>query len=154
MLLFFAGMFVMVEGAVELGLMRKIAALITLIVQSVPEGNPQKIAAIEVLLRFSAIFSSVLDNIPYTIAMIPVMQQMANESNLDITMLTWALAFGACLGGNGTLTTASANIVTAGLSAKEGHDPIGFMAWLYSGVPVTIATVAIDNVYLLLLYAI
>ena len=66
-------------------------------------------------------------------------------------MLTWALAFGACLGGNGTLIAASANIVTAGLAAREGHT-IGFIPWLYAGVPVTIVSVAIVNVYMLLVY--
>lgn len=151
MLLFFAGMFIMVEGAVELGLMRKIAALIKLIIGTAPV-SAQKIAAMEVILWFSAIFSAVLDNIPYTIAMLPVIKQLAYDSpELDLLTLTWALSFGACLGGNGSLIGASANIVTAGIAGREGHN-ISFMGWLYAGVPTTIVTVAVANVYLLLRY--
>ena len=89
----------------------------------------------------------------YTITMIPVIEQLAAESaqQLDVAVLAWALAFGACFGGNGTLIGASANIVTSGLAEKRGHT-MGFMTWLRGGIPVTIVSVAIANVYMLLRY--
>ncbi len=84
--------------------------------------------------------------------MIPVIEQLAAESEqLDLAVLAWALAFGACFGGNGTLIGASANIVTSGLAEKRGHN-MGFMTWLRGGVPVTIVSVAIANAYMLLRY--
>lgn len=151
MLLFFCAMFIMVEGAVELGLINKIAQLLELIINTAPESK-REIAAIQVILWFSAFFSAILDNIPYTITMIPVIEMLAaNNSSLDLTILAWALAFGACFGGNGTLIGASANIVTSGLAEKRGH-PMGFMTWLKAGIPVTIASVAVANVYMLLRY--
>ena len=84
--------------------------------------------------------------------MIPVIEQLAAESaQLDVAVLAWALAFGACFGGNGTLIGASANIVTSGLAEKRGHN-MGFITWLKGGVPVTIVSVAIAHVYMLLRY--
>jgi len=153
MLLFFAGMFIMVEGAMELGLIRKIAQFLTMIIDTAPPDS-QLIAAIEVIIWFSAFFSAMLDNIPYTITMIPVIEQLAATNPvLDLPILAWALAFGACLGGNGTLIGASANIVTVGLAEKDGHH-IGFIKWLLVGVPVMIVSVAVANVYMLVRYAI
>lgn len=66
-------------------------------------------------------------------------------------MLAWALAFGACLGGNGTLIGASANIVTLGVADREGYH-ISFFSWLYAGVPALLVSVAVANAYMLLRY--
>ena len=76
------------------------------------------------ILWGSAVFSSVLDNIPFVATMIPLILSMQADG-MDVTSLWWALSLGACLGGNGTLIGASANVVLSGISAKHGH-PITF----------------------------
>jgi Na+/H+ antiporter NhaD/arsenite permease-like protein len=82
--------------------------------------------------------------------MLPVIQQLCKENEqLSLSVLAWALSFGACFGGNGTIIGASANIVTATLAEKRGH-ALGFMTWLKAGVPVTIASVAVAHAYMLL----
>ena len=73
-------------------------------------------AAVLIILWVSAVASAFIDNIPYTATMIPVVLQIANDLNIELGPMIWALAFGACLGGNGTLIGASANVVTAGMS--------------------------------------
>jgi len=109
--------------------------------------------AITLILWVSAITSAFLDNIPYTATMIPVVKILADElpDTLNIKTLAWALSFGACLGGNGTLLGASANIVTAGISTSRGYG-ISFLNFLYPGMLVMIATVAIANIYMLVVY--
>jgi Na+/H+ antiporter NhaD/arsenite permease-like protein len=84
--------------------------------------------------------------------LLPVIEQLALDNpNLRIPVLAWALAFGACFGGNGTLIGASANIVTATLAEKRGH-AMGFMTWLKAGVPVCLGSVVVVNIYMLLRY--
>ena len=78
-------------------------------------------AAVLIILWVSAIASAFIDNIPYTATMIPIVLSLAVELSLDLGPLIWALAFGACLGGNGTLIGASANVVTAGMAEEAGH---------------------------------
>ncbi|KAG1681137.1 hypothetical protein FOA52_015579 [Chlamydomonas sp. UWO 241] len=151
MLLFFAGMFIMVEAAAELGLIRRIVQFLQLVIDSAPAGSKQ-IAAIEAILWFSAIFSALLDNVPYVITMLPVIEQLAaSRPNLDLRIMAWCLAFGACLGGNATMIGASANIVTVGLAAERGYK-ISFVYWLRTGVPTTIMAVSAANIYLIARY--
>lgn len=95
----------------------------------------------------SAVFSSVLDNIPFVATMIPLILSMQADG-MDVTSLWWALSLGACLGGNGTLIGASANVVLSGISAKHGH-PITFGHYLKVGFPTMVLSVAISTVYLL-----
>ena len=85
--------------------------------------------------------------------MIPVIRILAEElpETLPIKTLAWALSFGACLGGNGTLLGASANIVTAGVATNKGYE-ISFVNFLYPGMVVMIATVALANLYMLAVY--
>ena len=85
--------------------------------------------------------------------MIPVIRILAEElpDTLPIETLAWALSFGACLGGNGTLLGASANIVTAGISTNKGFE-ISFLNFLYPGFVTMIATVAIANLYMLIVF--
>ena len=85
--------------------------------------------------------------------MIPVVRVLNEQlpDTLPIETLAWALSFGACLGGNGTLLGASANIVTAGISTNRGFD-ISFVNFLYPGMIVMIATVAVANIYMLVVY--
>ena len=105
------------------------------------------------MLWVSAVTSAFLDNIPYTATMIPVVKILADElpDTLPIKTLAWALSFGACLGGNGTLLGASANIVTAGIATNRGYK-ISFMNFFYPGMITMIVTTAIANLYMMVVY--
>jgi len=151
-LLFFAGLFVLVEVCAEMGLLAKIGELLANYIKTQEEGS-QLSTAITLILWVSAITSAFLDNIPYTATMIPVIEILADElpDTLSLTTLAWALSFGACLGGNGTLLGASANIVTAGISTNKGFE-ISFMNFLYPGMVAMVVTVAISNLYMLVVY--
>lgn len=112
---------------------------------SVTGGNVKLLMIL--ILWGSAIFSSVLDNIPFVATMIPLILSMQADG-MNVTSLWWALSLGACLGGNGTLIGASANVVLSGISAKHGH-PITFGHYLKVGFPTMVLSVAISTVYLL-----
>jgi Na+/H+ antiporter NhaD/arsenite permease-like protein len=132
-LLFFAGLFVLVEACAHMGLLEFIGNALASYIEQQPEES-QSAIAITLVIWVSAIVSAFLDNIPYTATMIPVVQILADElETLDLATLAWALSFGACLGGNGTLLGASANIVTAGISKNKGFD-ISFLNFLYPGM--------------------
>jgi Na+/H+ antiporter NhaD/arsenite permease-like protein len=135
-----------------MGLLQAIGDALASVIKAQPEENQMTIA-ITLILWVSAITSAFLDNIPYTATMIPVVKILADElpDTLNIKTLAWALSFGACLGGNGTLLGASANIVTAGISTSRGYG-ISFLNFLYPGMLVMIATVAIANIYMLVVY--
>lgn len=150
-LLFFAGLFVLVEACAAMGLLSAIGTALASFIETQPEENQLSIA-ITLVMWVSAIVSAFLDNIPYTATMIPVVQILADElDTLDLSVLAWALSFGACLGGNGTLLGASANIVTAGISKNKGFD-ISFLNFFYPGMTVMIVSVAIANLYMLVRY--
>src|SRR6185312_5495200 len=87
------------------------------------------------ILWLSAIASAFLDNIPFVATMIPLIQEMGQMGVDNLEPLWWSLALGACLGGNGSLIGASANLIVAGLAGKEGH-PITFMQYLKIGFPL------------------
>jgi hypothetical protein len=106
-----------------------------------------------IILWVSAIASAFIDNIPYTATMIPIVLALAVDLNLELGPLIWALAFGACLGGNGTLIGASANVVTAGLSEEAGY-PISFNEFFRAGFPVMILSTFIVTFYMLLVYVV
>lgn len=149
MLLFFASMFVMIEASAEVGMISMIAGWLESAIKSAPEGS-RLIIAIQILLWVSAVISGVLDNIPYTIVMVPVIEYLAFAGlGLELPTLAWALNFGACFGGNATLIGASANIVTATLAERAGHH-ITFFKWLKTGVPVTIVSVAMADIWMIL----
>lgn len=151
-LLFFGGLFVLVEVCAALGLLQLIGNVLAGYIEDQPEED-QLTVAITLILWVSAITSAFLDNIPYTATMIPVVRILAEKlpDTLPIKTLAWALSFGACLGGNGTLLGASANIVTAGISTSRGYE-ISFLNFFYPGFIVMIATVAIANLYMLIIY--
>ena len=109
------------------------------------------VAALVIILWVSAIASAFIDNIPYTITMIPVVLQISSSLELDLGPMIWALAIGACLGGNGTLIGASANVVTAGMSEEAGY-PISFNAFFKAGFPVMLMTVSIITGYVVMVY--
>ena len=156
-LLFFAGLFVLVHALQYLGVISFIGDYVTkgiAMFGTDEAGDVVRLAAaILIILWVSAIASAFIDNIPYTATMIPVVMQIANDLNIDLNPMIWALAFGACLGGNGTLIGASANVVTAGMSEEAGY-PISFNEFFKAGFPIMILTTAIVSVYMVLVYVI
>jgi Na+/H+ antiporter NhaD/arsenite permease-like protein len=104
-----------------------------------------------VILWGSAIASSFLDNIPFVATMIPLIKSIAAISTVSVTPLWWALALGACLGGNGTLVGASANVIVSGMLEKQGYK-LGFVDYMKVGFPIMIVSVLISTGYLLLFY--
>mmetsp|Transcript_19342 Transcript_19342/g.30246 ORF Transcript_19342/g.30246 Transcript_19342/m.30246 type:complete len:284 (+) Transcript_19342:245-1096(+) len=147
-LLFFASLFVVVEGVGELGLLRAIANLLSDLIEGVEEDNRQ-MAALVLIVWCSSIFSAFVDNIPFTATMVPVMQQMVRQvDGIAIEPLAWALCLGACFGGNGTLVGASANIVMASKAEIEGY-PIKFIGFMKIGMPVLFISVTFATGYLL-----
>lgn len=117
-LLFFMCLFVMLEGMSELGLVEFIGQTVAAVIVRV-EPRYQMIAALALIVWVSAIISAFIDNIPYTVTMVSVIQALAKETGLPVEPLAWGLSLGACLGGNGTLIGASANVVTAGIAGTR-----------------------------------
>jgi Na+/H+ antiporter NhaD/arsenite permease-like protein len=144
-IIFFTGLFIIVGGMVETGVIDKLADII----MGFTAGRP--VMTMMIILWVSAILSSTLDNIPFVATMIPLITAMGAEG-MDIAPLWWALSLGACLGGNGTLIGASANVVLTGISAKNGH-PVTYIQFLKVGFPIMILTIAISTVYMLVRYA-
>ena len=101
------------------------------------------------MLWLSAVLSGVIDNIPYTATMIPVVERLAEGQPNDA--IWWALAIGADLGGNATIIGASANVILAGMAEREGH-PISFGQFLRYGLPVTAGTMVIATGYVWVRY--
>lgn len=147
-LLFFAGLFVLMRGLEELGLIKFIGDLTEAMIAGVPsEYNLRLLAAVSLLIWVSAVVSAFVDNIPFTTTMVPVVYQLGTGSlNLPLTPLVWALAYGTCLGGNGTLIGASANVVAVGMAEQEGF-PISFNDFFKIGFPVMVASVLIAHVW-------
>jgi len=156
-LLFFAGLFVLVHSLQEMGVINYIGQYVMAAIEyfGSNEGDGQTVrlaAAILIVLWVSAIASAFIDNIPYTATMIPIVLQIAHElGDYLLGPLIWALAFGACLGGNGTLIGASANVVTAGMSEEAGY-PISFNEFFKAGFPIMILTTFIVSLYMLLVF--
>jgi Na+/H+ antiporter NhaD/arsenite permease-like protein len=103
-----------------------------------------------VILWVSGISSAIIDNIPYTATMLPIVLFLNKViPGAESGILWWALALGACFGGNGTIIGASANVVTTGIAEKAGHK-ITFGAFLKQAAPITIISLIISSVFLLL----
>ena len=158
-ILFFCGLFMLVGSLEENGLFEKLGHIII----NLTEGNLMMTAL--AILWFSAIFSAFLDNIPMVISMIPVIQtiipvfaaQMGFDPSGEDTRiliaepLYWSLALGACLGGNGTIIGASANVVVAQI-ARRNHYPFSFFHFMKYGFPIMILSVILSSVYVVLRY--
>ncbi|CAM3775178.1 ArsB/NhaD family transporter [Mesobacillus zeae] len=144
-LFFFVGLFIMVGGLVETG-------WISMLADKAMEltGGEMKPTTL-LILWMSAIVSAFVDNIPFVATMIPMIKEMGNMGITNLEPLWWALSLGACLGGNGTLVGASANLVVAGLAAAEGHK-ITFIDYLKVGFPLMILSIVIATVYLYFSY--
>ncbi|XP_062280455.1 P protein isoform X3 [Scomber scombrus] len=148
-LLFFAGLFVLMEALAQLQLIDYIGEQTALLIKAVPEDQRLAIAII-LVMWVSALASSLIDNIPFTATMIPVLINLSQDAdvNLPIKPLIFALAMGACLGGNGTLIGASANVVCAGIAEQHGYG-FSFMEFFRLGFPMMIMTCMIGMCYLL-----
>jgi Na+/H+ antiporter NhaD/arsenite permease-like protein len=153
-IIFFAGLFIMIHGLEFMGLIDMIADLISGTISKASEENRLMVAVL-LLLWVSAIASAFIDNIPYTATMVPVVIELASDPALGLPLgpLAWSLALGACLGGNGTIIGASANVVAAGLAEDAGED-ISFNRFFRTGFPIMIMTLAISTVYCVIRYTI
>ena len=155
-LLFFAGLFVLVHSLQYMGVISFIGEYVQRAIEAFPQGEGGLIrltAAILILLWVSAIASAFIDNIPYTATMIPIVLQISQGAGVELNPLIWALAFGACLGGNGTLIGASANVVMAGMSEEAGY-PVSFNEFFRAGFPMMILTTLIISFYMILVYVV
>lgn len=144
---FFTGLFVIVHGLEETGVLEIMG-------QKFLEFTNAEISKITFLtLWSSAILSSIVDNIPFVATMIPMLKSMEETIGGREVMMPawWALSLGACFGGNGTLIGASANVIMAGIAARDGH-PISFLSFMKWSVPVMLLTVALAMVWLKIQY--
>jgi Na+/H+ antiporter NhaD/arsenite permease-like protein len=153
---FFIGLFIIIGGVQKVGFIK----LLSTWMLELTEGH--LFATSMIMLWFSAFASGIVDNIPYVATMNPLVVEMAKEiwPNLtgldllhhpDFLPVWWSLALGACLGGNGTIIGASANVVVAGISEKAGHK-ITFVRFMKYGIPFMVQSVIISMIYVWLRY--
>ncbi|AGL00503.1 ArsB/NhaD family transporter [Desulfoscipio gibsoniae] len=143
---FFTGLFIMVGALEQVGIIEFIAEKSLALTGGVllPTGL--------LILWLSAIASAFVDNIPFVAAMIPLIQDMSRLGSIqDVTPLWWALSLGACLGGNGTLIGASANLVVAGMAEKRGIH-ITFAGYIKIAFPAMLLSIIICTFYLFIFY--
>jgi Na+/H+ antiporter NhaD/arsenite permease-like protein len=142
-LFFLMGLFVMVGALEETGALSEVADGIA----SVTGGD--RTAELLGIMWTSAIGSGIVDNIPFTAAMIPVVEELGGASD---DAYWWALALGACFGGNATIVAAAANVAASGMAARAGR-PIAFVMFMRVGIPVTLVSLVIATGYVMLRYA-
>lgn len=135
----------MLGGLSETGVIRDLATGAV----ALTEGDVTKTSLL--VLWLSALVSSVLDNIPFVATMIPLIQNMGAMGVDNLEPVWWSLSLGACLGGNGTLIGASANVVVASMAAQRGKQ-ISFLGFMKIAFPVMIMTIAVSSVYVWLRY--
>ena len=156
---FFVGLFVLVGGLEEIGLLDRIAR------RAVAVSGGDVTLTVLAILWFAAVVSAIVDNIPAVATMIPLtfsiarllfpelseLDDAALAAHAEVAPLWWSLALGACLGGNGSLVGASANVVAVGISERRGQ-PIGFWGFTRVGLPFTLATLVVASLYVWLRY--
>lgn len=143
-LFFFIGLFVTVEAIVEVGIIRAAAEKALALT-----GGSLPVTTV-LVLWMSAIVSGIVDNIPYTATMIPLVKELG-AGGLNMEPLWWALVLGADLGGNFTLIGASANVVVASLAERSGYK-ISFFSFLKYSFPITFVSMVVSNIYLWIRY--
>uniref|UniRef100_A0A8D0M9F7 OCA2 melanosomal transmembrane protein n=1 Tax=Sus scrofa TaxID=9823 RepID=A0A8D0M9F7_PIG len=153
-LLFFAALFILMEALAHLHLIEYVGEQTALLIKMVPEDQ-RLAAAIIVVVWVSAIASSLIDNIPFTATMIPVLLNLSRDPEISLPAppLMYALALGACLGGNGTLIGASANVVCAGIAEQHGYG-FSFMEFFRLGFPMMIVSCMVGMCYLLVAHVV
>jgi len=151
-LFFFAGLFTLVGALIEVGVIKDLAKFALELT-----GGNITIASM-LILWVSGFASATIDNIPYVATMIPLIQDMAQGmgyavDSSQINAMWWALSLGACLGGNGTLIGASANLIVAGIAKREGHR-LSYVDFLKIGAPLTLVALIISTLYIYFRYLI
>jgi len=142
-LFFFVALFVMVGALEATGAIEHVASA----AEDLTGGN--RTAELLGITWIGAAGSAVVDNIPFTTAMLPVVEQLQSEPGDNAYW--WALSLGACFGGNATIIAAAANVAAAGLTERADR-PIGFVNFMKIGVPVTVVTVAMASLYIVVRY--
>ena len=142
---FFIGLFIAVGGLIETGLINDMATKAV----ALTAGDVTMTSLL--VLWLSALVSSVLDNIPFVATMIPLIENMGQMGVTNLEPAWWSLALGACLGGNGTLVGASANLIVAAMAAERGVK-ITFMSYLKVGFGVMLMTIIVSTIYIYLRY--
>jgi Na+/H+ antiporter NhaD/arsenite permease-like protein len=143
-LIFFSALFVMVGGLEEAGIFHSLVSLL----EHAVDIPPVLFGILTIWVV--ALLSAIVDNIPITIAAIPVIQGLA-EAGMDVRPLWWALAFGAGFGGNGTIIGSTANIIVTSLSERT-RTPITSLLWNRRGLPVMLATCTVASILFVLLF--
>lgn len=146
-LFFFVGLFMLVGGLKEVGIIDEIAKSIIYYT----EGDLPKTALL--ILWASGILSGFVDNIPFVAAMIPVILEFEHYGMTNLDPLWWSLALGACLGGNATLIGATSNVIVAGLAAKANQE-FSYIEFLKVGAPVALVSFIISSIYIYFRYLI
>ena len=144
-ILFFVGLFVMV-GALET------TGFIEMVAEGLASASESLAVTALVVMWGSGFASGVVDNIPFTATMVPVIQELAHARGYDaetVEPLWWSLSLGACLGGNFTMIGASANLVVAGLAEREGMSSFSFWRFMLWGFPITLVALVISSFYIL-----
>lgn len=142
-LLFYASLFVLVGGLEQAGIIHQIAREFGIIAENFPLLAPL------MLIWLAGILSGIIDNVPLTIALIPVIQGLGNIHGIHLTSYWWALALGAGLGGMSSPIGSSANVITVSLSERTDN-PITFRKWIKVGVPLTVLNLTLASVFLFL----
>lgn len=140
-LFFFIGLFIIVGSLEKTGVIHKVADKII----EITHGNTS--TATQLVLWISATSTTFINSIPFTATMISIIENMETTMDGSIEPLWWALSLGACLGGNGTLIGAAANIIVAGFTQKTKY-PLKFSKYMLVGIPLMLVSVAIVSVYL------
>ena len=144
---FFIGLFILVYGVETTGLLESLAHKVIDLT-----GGDMTVTAMSILF-VSAVASAIVDNIPFVATMIPLIKNMAGSFGgaEELLPIWWSLALGACLGGNGSLVGASANLIVAGFAERAGQ-PIRFLPFMLMAFPMMIASVCISSVYVYIRY--
>lgn len=144
-LLFFIGLFMVVGGLEQTGVLEVIANFI----EKISGGNVKMMVVI--IIWISAFASAFIDNIPFAATMIPVIKNLSIVSGANLAVLAWALSMGTDIGGSATPIGASANVVGTSVAAKAGH-PVGWGKYCKSAVPATMMVLVISTVFILVRY--
>lgn len=142
---FFTGLFVLVGGLKATGVIGHLASWSL----EITHGNVMGTSLL--VLWVSAIASAFIDNIPFVATMIPMLQEMGQLSGLNLEPVWWSLALGACLGGNGTLIGASANVIVAGIAEKNGIG-LSFRQFMKIAFPLMLVSILLSHVYIYFRY--
>ncbi|OUO37388.1 hypothetical protein B5F82_10190 [Megamonas hypermegale] len=142
---FFVGLFVLVGGLMETGVIKAMA------VEAINITNGDVTTTTMLILWLSAVASAFIDNIPFVATLIPMIKEMGAMGMTNLEPLWWALSLGACLGGNGTLIGASANVVVAGMASQHGHK-ISFISYMKIAFPLMILSIIISSAYIYFRY--